>query len=194
MQLFATSWTIALQAPLSMGFPRHENWNYLPFPSWRNLPNPGIKPRSPALTGRFFITWPTKKVQELFRVRIIDSTNKINTSKVTNTTNLFFPVLDIAFQRGSSVWPAHSILVNKLHAKSTTHDLIWWREKLGKKESDRKFGKKKKKIYIYIYFVSNETQSYNARHWKLYVCISVMGLYLAGKPDDGISLASHSFC
>ena len=170
-----------------MGFPRQENWNEFPFPSQRDLPNPGIKPRSPALTGRLFINGATGKAQELFRVRIIDSTSKINVSKIMSTTNLFFSMLDMAFQKGPSVWPAHSILVNKLHEKSNTHDLIWWRENLEKK-SERKFGKKK----IYIHFVSYETQSYNARHWKLYVHISAMGLYLAGKSDDDISLASHS--
>ena len=37
------------QAPLSMGFSRQEYWSGLPFPSPGNLPNPGIKPRSPAL-------------------------------------------------------------------------------------------------------------------------------------------------
>ena len=42
-QLFATSRTVAHEAPLSMGFPRQEHWSGLPFPSPRNLPNPGIK-------------------------------------------------------------------------------------------------------------------------------------------------------
>ena len=37
------------QAPLSMGFSRQEYWSGLPFPSPGNLPDPGIKPRSPAL-------------------------------------------------------------------------------------------------------------------------------------------------
>ena len=46
---FMTPWTVAHQAPLSMGFPRQECWNGLPFPSQRNLPNHGIKPVSPAL-------------------------------------------------------------------------------------------------------------------------------------------------
>ena len=41
--------TMARQAPLSMGFPRREYWSGLPFPSPGALPNPGIKPRSPAL-------------------------------------------------------------------------------------------------------------------------------------------------
>ena len=44
-----TPWTVAHQAPLSMGFPRQEYWSVLPFPSLKDLPNPGIKPQSPAL-------------------------------------------------------------------------------------------------------------------------------------------------
>ena len=55
--LFMTTWTIAHQAPLSMGFPRQEHWSGLPFPPPGDLPSPGIKPESlvsPALAGRFF--------------------------------------------------------------------------------------------------------------------------------------------
>ena len=44
-----TAWTVACQAPPSMGFSRQEYWSGLPFPSPEDLPNPGIKPRSPAL-------------------------------------------------------------------------------------------------------------------------------------------------
>ena len=42
-------WTVARQAPLTMGFSRQEYWSGLPFPSPGDLPNPGIKPKSPAL-------------------------------------------------------------------------------------------------------------------------------------------------
>ena len=49
VRLFATPWTIAYQAPPSMGFSRQEYWSGLPFPSPGDLPNPGIEPRSPAL-------------------------------------------------------------------------------------------------------------------------------------------------
>ena len=42
-------WTVAYQAPLSMGFSRQEYWSGLPFPSPGDLPNPGIEPGSPAL-------------------------------------------------------------------------------------------------------------------------------------------------
>ena len=41
-----TPWTVACQAPLSMGFSRQEYWSGLPFPSPGDLPNPGIKPKS----------------------------------------------------------------------------------------------------------------------------------------------------
>ena len=47
--LFATPWTIAHQAPLSKGFSRQEYWSGLPFPISRDLPDPGIEPRFPAL-------------------------------------------------------------------------------------------------------------------------------------------------
>ena len=50
--LFATPWTVAHQAPLSMGFSQQEFWSGLPFPSPGNLPDPGIKPMFPALAGR----------------------------------------------------------------------------------------------------------------------------------------------
>ena len=57
VQLFATPWTVAHQAPLFMGFPRQEYWSGLPFPTLGDLPNPGIKLTSLAslaLAGGFF--------------------------------------------------------------------------------------------------------------------------------------------
>ena len=47
--LFATPWTVAYQAPLTMGFSKQEYWSGLPFPSPGDLPDPGIEPGSPAL-------------------------------------------------------------------------------------------------------------------------------------------------
>ena len=52
--VFATPCTAAHQAPLSLGFSRQEYWSGLPFPSPGDLPDPGIKPMSPALTGDSF--------------------------------------------------------------------------------------------------------------------------------------------
>ena len=49
VQLFATAWSVAHQAPPSMEFSRQDYWSGLPFPSPGDLPDPGIKPGSPAL-------------------------------------------------------------------------------------------------------------------------------------------------
>ena len=62
IRLFAILWTVACQAPLSMGFFRQEYWSKLPCPPPWYLPNPGIELSylmSPALTGRFFSTSAT---------------------------------------------------------------------------------------------------------------------------------------
>ena len=62
--LFETPWTVAHQAPPSMGFPKQEYWSGLPFPPPGDLPNPGIKPISPvspALAGGYFTTEPPGK-------------------------------------------------------------------------------------------------------------------------------------
>ena len=58
---FATTWTVAPEAPLSIGFHRLEYWSGLPFPSPGNLPNTGIEPASSTLAGRFFTTEPPGK-------------------------------------------------------------------------------------------------------------------------------------
>ena len=58
-QLSVIPWTVAHKAPLSVEFFRQEYWSGLPFLPPRDLPYPGIEPRSlasPALTGRFFTT------------------------------------------------------------------------------------------------------------------------------------------
>ena len=66
VRLFETPWTVARQAPLSLGFPRQEYWDGLPFPSPGGLHNPGIKPvSSPASAGGFFIFEPPRKPQHL---------------------------------------------------------------------------------------------------------------------------------
>ena len=60
--LSVTPWTVARQAPLSMGFSRPEHWSGLPFPSPGDLPDPGIKAKSlmfPALADKFFTTSAT---------------------------------------------------------------------------------------------------------------------------------------
>ena len=67
-QLFATLWTVAYQAPLSMGFSRQEYWSGLPFPSPGDLPDPGIEPRSTTLQADALTSEPPGKLYELLLV------------------------------------------------------------------------------------------------------------------------------
>ena len=61
VQLFVIPWTVAYQAPSSMGFSRQEYWSGLPFPSPGDLPNPGIEPGSPALRADALTSEPPGK-------------------------------------------------------------------------------------------------------------------------------------
>ena len=69
VQLFVTPWTIAHQAPPSMGFSRHKYWSGLLFPSSGDLPNPGIEPRSSTLQADALTSEPLKKAER----QIIDA-------------------------------------------------------------------------------------------------------------------------
>ena len=77
---FGTPWTVACQAPPSMGFPRQEYWSGLPFPSPRDFLDPGIEPGSltaPALAGRFFIssaTWEAGTLVNSGKIRLRQQT------------------------------------------------------------------------------------------------------------------------
>ena len=66
--LFVTQWTVAHQAPLSIGFPRQEYWSGLPFPSAGDPPDPGTELLPSALAGGFFITEPPGKPRLLLSV------------------------------------------------------------------------------------------------------------------------------
>ena len=61
----ATQWTVALQAPLFMGFPRQEYWIGLPFPPPGDLPDPGIEPEIPALPADSLPSEPPGKPRVL---------------------------------------------------------------------------------------------------------------------------------
>ena len=70
VRLFVKPWTVAHQAPLSLGFSRQEYWSGLPFPSPGELPDPGLKPRSPPLQADASTSEPpgkpqTKRKQEM---------------------------------------------------------------------------------------------------------------------------------
>ena len=65
VQLFATPWTVAYQAPPSMGFSRQEYWSGVPLPSPRDLPDPGVEPGSPALYADALLSEPPGKFVNL---------------------------------------------------------------------------------------------------------------------------------
>ena len=65
VRLFATLWTVAHHAPLSMGFSRQEYWSGLLFPSPGDLPDPGIEPGSPALQADALTSEPPGKHKDL---------------------------------------------------------------------------------------------------------------------------------
>ena len=84
LQLFATPWTAAYQAPPSMGFSRQEYWSGLPFPSPGDLPDPGIEPRSPTLQADALTSEPPGKVVVFSNLRL---------SHVSFLLSSFFAVL-----------------------------------------------------------------------------------------------------
>ena len=63
VRLFATPWTVAYQAPPSMGFSRQECWSGLPFPSPGDLPDLGIEPGSPTLQADALPSEPPGKAE-----------------------------------------------------------------------------------------------------------------------------------
>ena len=85
--LFATPWTITYKAPLSMEFSRQEYWSGLPFPSPGDLPDPGIKPGSPALQTDTLLSEPPEKPNifnhKSLHVSMIISLNKIPRRRIS---------------------------------------------------------------------------------------------------------------
>ena len=76
--LFGTPWTVAYQAPPSMEFSRQEYWSGLPFPSPGDLPDPGIKPGSPALQADALPSEPSGK--PLITKEVINSCSVVSDS------------------------------------------------------------------------------------------------------------------
>ena len=93
--LFATPWTLACQAPLSMELSWQEYWCGFSIPPLGYLPNPGIEPASPALSGGFFTAEPVKNLpamQELWQKPWILSLNwEDPLEKEMQSTSVFLP-------------------------------------------------------------------------------------------------------
>ena len=82
-QTLATPWTVALQAPLSMGFSRQEYWSGFPFPSPGDIPDPGIKPGSSALRA-------TRELPSMSRDSWLDSFIQRNVVNFTPSMVTFY--------------------------------------------------------------------------------------------------------
>ena len=107
-QIFATLWTLAYQASLSMGFPRQEYWSELPFPSPGDLSDPGIEltsPASPTLAGRFFTIWATKEAQ----------------GAATQDVERLCGIVPNSENKGKE---------RKLKNKEVEHKNVWWKQSL----------------------------------------------------------------
>ena len=93
VRLFATPCTVAYQAPPSMGFSRQEYWSGLPFPSPGNLPNPGIKLRSPAFQADALTSEPPGMLSNIPKSPLLIShSQESKVSLIPNLSHLFFPL------------------------------------------------------------------------------------------------------
>ena len=117
---FTTSWTLAHQAPLFMEFSRQEYWSGFPFPPPEDLPDPGIKPVSPAspvLAGKFFTTVPPGKLQPTsadtifkWNISAIKFTHRILESYLFFLLNSTFSTSSFNFSRESFLFFLWNVL------------------------------------------------------------------------------------
>ena len=94
VRLFVTLWSIDSQAPLSMGFSRHEYWSGLSCPPPGDLPIPGIEPASlisPALAGGFFTTSATREAPAMHQSGFNPWLGKVPWRRKWLTTPVFLP-------------------------------------------------------------------------------------------------------
>ena len=100
-----TPFTVALQAPLSMGFSRQEYWSGLPCPLPGDLPDLGMKPMSHALQGGFFTTEPPGKV--IFKHRYM-SCKKQRLFNIANSEHYIYCELRCKRRYLNSHWKDHT--------------------------------------------------------------------------------------
>ena len=115
VRLFVTPWTVAHQAPPSMGFSRQEYWSGLPFPSPGNLTNPGIEPSFPALQADALPSEPpgktsipkkgnAKECSDYHTIAFISHTSevifKIPQARLQHYVNCELPDVQAGFRKG----------------------------------------------------------------------------------------------
>ena len=83
--LFATPWTVPYQASLSMGFSREAYWSGLPFPFPGDLPDPELKPASPALAGGLFTAEPPGMLPKTTLLSCLQESNQVSPSAEYHT-------------------------------------------------------------------------------------------------------------
>ena len=106
---FGTPWTVAHQAPPSMGFSRQEHWSGLPFPSPGDLPDPGIEPGSPTFQADALTSDPSgkgnaKECSNYHTIVLIPHASKVMLkilqSRLQNYVNHEFPDVQPGFRKG----------------------------------------------------------------------------------------------
>ena len=98
--LFVTPWTVAHQAPLSMGFFRQEYWSGLPFPTSGNFPDPGVEPVSSVLAGRVS---PLSHLEAPHPYLAWSQMLKISSNNSTYVS-MHFPLLDTSYKWNHTIW------------------------------------------------------------------------------------------
>ena len=127
--LFVTLWTVAHQAPPSMGFSRQEYWSGLPLPSPEDFPHPGIEPRSPSLQADALTSQPPGKPSKCLNNALIpnhftavclpkDICSIFLNEKVLARFNLFLAHISPPTVLAHPNWPG---LVAELHSHSQKH-------------------------------------------------------------------------
>ena len=98
VRIFVTPWTVAYQAPMSMGFSRQEYWSGLPFPSPGDLPNPGIDPGFPTLEADALTSEPPGNVYLILKWSEVKSLSRVGLF-VTPWTVAYQPPQSTEFSR-----------------------------------------------------------------------------------------------
>ena len=111
VRLFATPWTVACQAPLSMEFSRHECWSWLPCPPPGDLSDPGTEPTSP--------TAPALQVDSLPVEQLTILTKKAGVCICTLDSFFFFGPFILSLLVSGSESVCHSVMSNSLQPHKT---------------------------------------------------------------------------